>query len=178
MASLSFELKRLAEELNRIQPQVNEANGNFRVAKSKLDVAQGSLAVAKNELSSAQTQVVEMNERKTAILKQIADLVKAEIPPVRDNSLSAMGTINAPDFPLLTLTVDDLENRLWLTTRVLNCLKAEGTYYVGELVQLSEVELAKIPGLGCKSLNVIKEVLASRDLSLGMKVIGWSPPQS
>lgn len=73
--------------------------------------------------------------------------------------------------PLLLRPVDDLE----LTVRSANCLKAENIYYIGDLIQRTENELLKTPNLGRKSLNEIKEVLASRGLSLGMKLENWPP---
>ncbi len=74
--------------------------------------------------------------------------------------------------PILLRPVDDLE----LTVRSANCLKAEGLYYVGDLIQRTEVELLKTPNLGKKSLTEIKDVLASRGLSLGMRLENWPPP--
>jgi DNA-directed RNA polymerase subunit alpha len=71
--------------------------------------------------------------------------------------------------PLLLLPVDDLE----LTVRSANCLKAENIYYIGDLIQRTENELLKTPNLGRKSLNEIKEVLASKGLTLGMKLENW-----
>lgn len=68
--------------------------------------------------------------------------------------------------PLLLRPVDDLE----LTVRSANCLKAENIYYIGDLIQRTENELLKTPNLGRKSLNEIKEVLAARGLTLGMKL--------
>ena len=73
--------------------------------------------------------------------------------------------------PILLRPVDDLE----LTVRSANCLKAENIYYIGDLIQRSETELLKTPNLGRKSLNEIKEVLASRGLTLGMKLENWPP---
>ena len=73
--------------------------------------------------------------------------------------------------PVLLRLVDDLE----LTVRSANCLKAENIYYIGDLVQKSENELLKTPNLGKKSLTEIKDVLASRSLSLGMKLENWPP---
>ena len=73
--------------------------------------------------------------------------------------------------PILLRPVDDLE----LTVRSANCLKAENIYYIGDLIQRTETELLKTPNLGLKSLNAIKEVLASRDLTLGMKLENWPP---
>jgi len=73
--------------------------------------------------------------------------------------------------PILLRPVDELE----LTVRSANCLKAENIFYIGDLIQRSENELLKTPNLGRKSLNEIKEVLASRGLTLGMKLEGWPP---
>ncbi len=56
-----------------------------------------------------------------------------------------------------------------------NCLKAETIHYIGDLVQRTEVELLKTPNLGKKSLTEIKDVLASRGLSLGMRLENWPP---
>ncbi|GAB4060083.1 DNA-directed RNA polymerase subunit alpha [Uliginosibacterium sediminicola] len=73
--------------------------------------------------------------------------------------------------PILLRPVDDLE----LTVRSANCLKAENIYYIGDLIQRTETELLKTPNLGRKSLNEIKDVLASRGLTLGMKLENWPP---
>jgi DNA-directed RNA polymerase subunit alpha len=73
--------------------------------------------------------------------------------------------------PILLRPVDDLE----LTVRSANCLKAENIYYIGDLVQRTEVELLKTPNLGKKSLTEIKDVLASRGLSLGLRLDNWPP---
>jgi DNA-directed RNA polymerase subunit alpha len=73
--------------------------------------------------------------------------------------------------PMLMRPVDDLE----LTVRSANCLKAENIYYIGDLIQRTENELLKTPNLGRKSLNEIKDVLAARGLSLGMKLESWPP---
>ncbi len=75
--------------------------------------------------------------------------------------------------PILLRPVDDLE----LTVRSANCLKAENIYYIGDLIQRTEVELLKTPNLGKKSLTEIKDVLAARGLSLGMRLDNW-PPES
>jgi len=73
--------------------------------------------------------------------------------------------------PILLRPVDDLE----LTVRSANCLKAENIYYIGDLIRRTEVELLKTPNLGKKSLTEIKDVLASRGLSLGMRLENWPP---
>lgn len=73
--------------------------------------------------------------------------------------------------PILLRPVDDLE----LTVRSANCLKAENIYYIGDLIQRTEVELLKTPNLGKKSLTEIKDVLSSYSLSLGMRLENWPP---
>ncbi len=75
--------------------------------------------------------------------------------------------------PILLRPVDDLE----LTVRSANCLKAENIYYIGDLIQRTEVELLKTPNLGKKSLTEIKDVLAQQGLSLGMRLENWPPPE-
>ena len=82
-------------------------------------------------------------------------------------------TVEAKDEidPTLLRPVDDLE----LTVRSANCLKAEDIYYIGDLIQRSENELLKTPNLGKKSLTEIKDVLATRGLSLGLRLENWPP---
>jgi len=75
--------------------------------------------------------------------------------------------------PILLRPVDDLE----LTVRSANCLKAENIFYIGDLIQRTEVELLKTPNLGKKSLTEIKDILALKGLSLGMRLENW-PPES
>lgn len=75
--------------------------------------------------------------------------------------------------PILMRPIDDLE----MTVRSANCLKAENIFYIGDLIQRTEVELLKAPNLGKKSLTEIKDVLAQHDLSLGMKLEHWPPPE-
>lgn len=77
-----------------------------------------------------------------------------------------------PEFdPVLLRPIDDLE----LTVRSANCLKAEQIYFIGDLIQRTEVALLKTPNLGKKSLTEIKDVLASKGLSLGIKLETWPP---
>jgi DNA-directed RNA polymerase subunit alpha len=85
---------------------------------------------------------------------------------------SRAGEPQPPHDPILLRPVDELE----LTVRSANCLKAENIYYIGDLIQRTETELLKTPNLGRKSLNEIKEVLASRGLTLGARLENW-PPQ-
>jgi len=98
-------------------------------------------------------------------LAPFADLKSVSLP-------SEMPKTSGPQIdPILMRPVDELE----LTVRSANCLKAENIYYIGDLIQRTETELLKTPNLGRKSLNEIKEVLAARGLTLGMKLENWPP---
>lgn len=110
-------------------------------------------------------------QRSAAILRdQLATFIALEgigpaeiqVPEIREES---------PYDPVLLRPVDDLE----LTVRSANCLKAENIYLIGDLIQRTEVELLKTPNLGKKSLTEIKDVLATRGLSLGMRLENWPP---
>ena len=103
----------------------------------------------------------------TILHEQIAVFVQLE-----ETSRSAGEISEEKIDPLLLRPVDDLE----LTVRSANCLKAENIYYIGDLIQRTEVELLKTPNLGKKSLTEIKDVLASRGLSLGVRMENWPPP--
>lgn len=75
--------------------------------------------------------------------------------------------------PILMKPVDDLE----LTVRSANCLKAERIYYIGDLIQRTEIDLMKTPNLGKKSLTEIKDVLGTYGLTLGMRLENWPPAE-
>lgn len=66
-------------------------------------------------------------------------------------------------------TIDTLE----LTVRSANCLKLENIYYIGDLIQKTEIELLKMPNLGKKSLTEIKNILFKNNLTLGTKIENW-----
>ena len=103
----------------------------------------------------------------TILHEQISVFVQLE-----ETARSAGDIAEEKIHPLLLRPVDDLE----LTVRSANCLKAENIYYIGDLIQRTEVELLKTPNLGKKSLTEIKDVLASRGLSLGVRMENWPPP--
>lgn len=67
--------------------------------------------------------------------------------------------------------VDELE----LSVRSQNCLKNDNIVYIGDLVCKTEAEMLKTPNFGRKSLNEIKEVLASLGVRFGMEVSNWPP---
>jgi len=67
--------------------------------------------------------------------------------------------------------VDELE----LSVRSANCLKNDNIIYIGDLVQKTEADMLRTPNFGRKSLNEIKEVLASMGLHLGMEIAARPP---
>jgi len=89
--------------------------------------------------------------------------------PKRESEAAAIQTL--PFSPALLKKVDELE----LSVRSANCLKNDNIVYIGDLIQKSETEMLRTPNFGRKSLNEIKEVLASLGLHLGMEVPGWPP---
>ncbi len=104
------------------------------------------------------------------LVEQLAVFAQLEGGEI-DTIVSPVSRSGAQFDPVLLRPVDELE----LTVRSANCLKAENIYYIGDLIQRTENELLKTPNLGRKSLNEIKEVLASRGLTLGMKLESWPP---
>lgn len=70
------------------------------------------------------------------------------------------------DIPDLLKAIEHLE----LCVRPCNCLRAENIHYIGDLVQLSEVDLLKIPNFGKGSLVDVKESLERKGLKLGMSL--------
>ena len=107
-------------------------------------------------------------------VRRAAEIVADQLSVFGDFSRreSAVDKAESSGFdPVLLRPIDDLE----LTVRSANCLKAESIYYIGDLVQKTEVELLKTPNLGKKSLTEIKDVLGARGLALGMKLESWPP---
>jgi len=102
----------------------------------------------------------------TILQDQLTSFVNLEAPPEIPEDPEP------PEIdPVLLQAIDELD----LTVRSANCLKAENIYYVGDLIQRSEMELLKTPNLGKKSLTEIKDVLATKGLSLGMHLENWPP---
>ncbi|MEW5770715.1 MAG: DNA-directed RNA polymerase subunit alpha [Pseudomonadota bacterium] len=106
------------------------------------------------------------------LIEQLASFADLKgVAPVGEQPSAARGAASPQVDPILLRPVDELE----LTVRSANCLKAENIYYIGDLIQRTETELLKTPNLGRKSLNEIKDVLAARGLTLGMKLENWPP---
>lgn len=106
------------------------------------------------------------------LIEQLASFADLQgVSPLSDVSTMKHVSPQSSIDPILLRPVDELE----LTVRSANCLKAENIYYIGDLIQRTETELLKTPNLGRKSLNEIKDVLAARGLTLGMKLENWPP---
>lgn len=108
-------------------------------------------------------------------VRQAAGILQGQLAPfvdLQETTHEARAQAGGAVDPLLLRPVDELE----LTVRSANCLKAENIYYIGDLVQRTEVELLRTPNLGKKSLTEIKDTLASHGLSLGMRLENWPPP--
>jgi len=108
-------------------------------------------------------------------IRRSATILRDQLSVFVDLEAEAAETVAEPEEPavdpILLRPVDDLE----LTVRSANCLKAENIFLIGDLIQRTEVELLKTPNLGKKSLTEIKDVLARRGLSLGMRLERWPP---
>jgi DNA-directed RNA polymerase subunit alpha len=105
------------------------------------------------------------------LVEQLAIFAQLEPNEIFQSEQITRGPQGGSFEPILLRPVDELE----LTVRSANCLKAENIYYIGDLIQRTETELLKTPNLGRKSLNEIKEVLASRGLTLGARLENWPP---
>jgi DNA-directed RNA polymerase subunit alpha len=108
------------------------------------------------------------------VIRQAATIMHVQLSAFVDmtyTDVKAIGVKEVEFEPVFLQPVDDLE----LTVRSANCLKAENIFYIGDLVQRTEGALLKTPNLGKKSLQEIKDVLAQRGLSLGMKLENWPP---
>ena len=97
--------------------------------------------------------------------------------PSASSAMAPIGGVTEPEANsnqlnrFLLKKVDELE----LSVRSANCLKNDNIIYIGDLVQKTEAEMLRTPNFGRKSLNEIKEVLASMGLRLGMEIPGWPP---
>jgi DNA-directed RNA polymerase subunit alpha len=130
------------------------------------------------EATKFQQKVDEIEAAAQDLLNKINSLRREEIP-LEDNLIkfhalmtliATRDTVQPQPVPrtVLNTPVDDLD----LTVQCLQCLKASNMYYIGDLIRQTENDLFKIPNIGRKSINRIKEGLAARGLALGMKIDG------
>ena len=158
----------LSSRIDALEGEQRRSTGNMEELVFKVDQLSSRLDKLVLDLETNGTIDPEEAIRRAATIlqQQLAVFVDLESEGEKEPSREE----NEVD-PILLRPVDDLE----LTVRSANCLKAENIYYIGDLVQRTEVELLKTPNLGKKSLTEIKDVLASRGLSLGLRLDNWPP---
>ncbi len=173
------------------QPAMNRENpeeSDHAIGRLKMDASFSPVRRVAYEVQSARVEqqtdldklilTIETNgtiDPEIAV-KEAASILRSQLAvlvDLRDEPFEAAGDSSQGEEidPILLRSIDDLE----LTVRSANCLKAESIYYIGDLIQRTEVELLKTPNLGKKSLTEIKDVLAARGLSLGMRLENWPP---
>jgi len=144
--------------INKVSYQVESARVEQRTDLDKLIMDVETNGIVDSEQA--------IRDAATILMGQLSVFANLEGAPTEEEEAAAPQVD-----PILLRPVDDLE----LTVRSANCLKAENIFYIGDLIQRSENELLKAPNLGRKSLNEIKDVLASKGLTLGMKLESWPP---
>jgi len=108
------------------------------------------------------------------ILKeQLTTFINFDEAEVEPEKTEENNSDREPLNPNLDKPVEDLE----LSVRSANCLKNADINFIGELAQKSDQEMLKTKNFGRKSLNEIKALLTEMDLTLGMKVENWTPPE-
>jgi RNA polymerase alpha subunit len=95
---------------------------------------------------------------------------KGSFTAILSNKISSVIEAN-PFNPVFLSRVRDLE----LSVRAANCFSNDNIVYIGDLVRMTEAELIRLPNMGRKALDEIKQVLIHMDLSLGMEAPGWPP---
>ncbi len=144
--------------INKVSYQVESARVEQRTDLDKLIIDVETNGIVDSEQA--------IRDAATILMGQLSVFANLEGAPTEEEEDAAPQVD-----PILLRPVDDLE----LTVRSANCLKAENIFYIGDLIQRSETELLKAPNLGRKSLNEIKDVLASKGLILGVKLENWPP---
>jgi DNA-directed RNA polymerase subunit alpha len=165
--------------VSRVSYQVESARVEQRTDLDRLIVdieTNGVISPEESVRQSARILLEQLSvfaslEGGTISFGDMAALAGGTMPAAAGLAVAPAGARGPQMDPILMRPVDDLE----LTVRSANCLKAENIYYIGDLIQRTENELLKTPNLGRKSLNEIKEVLATRGLTLGMRLENWPP---
>ncbi len=133
--------------------------------KSRIDLDKLILNIETNGTIEPELAV---RKASTILYNQLKSFIE-----LKDNNLDKEVVKKVSYNPILLSLIDDLE----LTVRSANCLKSKEIYYIGDLIQKTESNLLKIPNLGKKSLNEIKNILLSKNLKLGTKLKNWPPDE-
>lgn len=122
---------------------------------SPMEVLQQSVGILREQIGFFdQSPVLRVESRPAAVAAPV--VAAATSTPAPGSTAPAP----VPTSRGVSLTLDDLG----LTTRVLHNLKEEGIESVESLLALSERELKKVPGIGDRSLQEIKDILAGHGL--------------
>lgn len=122
-------------------------------------------------LNDTRVAIVGPSRTDREVLEEVLELM-------REMSFRRIGSPGALSLPAVIdlLQYNSPIETLELSERALGCLKGAGVAYIGDVIQKSEIDLLRVPNFGRKSLNEIKEILASRALMLGMRLDGWNRP--
>jgi len=156
-------IKDLIDQLNSLESDLVEK-------QSELDQASAMLAEAENKTREVRERINIALRAKGSLLVQIRDAASAglnDLHHVPDKKI-----LDSRKYPSLTDPIKSLD----ITMRSQNCLLAEGIVFVGDLVQHTDETLLKTRNLGRKSLNEIKDILATRGLELGVQLLNWERP--
>ncbi len=144
--------------IERVSYRVESARVKNRADLDKLILNIETNGTIEPELAVRKASTILYNQLKTFI-------------ELKDSTLDKKNKKKIKFDPILLSSIDDLE----LTVRSANCLKSKEIYYIGDLIQKTESNLLKIPNLGKKSLNEIKNILLSKNLKLGTNLKNWPP---
>lgn len=151
--------------VRQIQYKVSNARVGMQTDYDKLTIEvetdgsvkpENALAFAAKILKSQLTTFINFDEK--SVEPEVKEDEGEDLPPLNPN-------LNKP--------VEDLE----LSVRSANCLKNADINFIGELAHRTDQEMLKTKNFGRKSLNEIKALLADMDLTLGMKIDNWTPPE-
>lgn len=160
------------DEVKKLVKTINSALGDSALDNSVLDSVFDKWWP---ELDAKVSCVLEEDEQQgEATLRSDRDLLEEVLNLTRKNYYESTSSRRyfIPD-RIFTHPLDDLE----FSVRTFNCLKADNIFYIGDLIQKTEVDLLKIPNMTEKCLIEIKEILATEGLSLGMRLKNWPLPK-
>ena len=119
-----------------------------------------------SDFEAAQKEGTDLINKRSFSLQKMLVHVEDRPPQV------SVEPLKEPEYAFTPVLFENFEE-LELSVRTDNGLKEGNIFLIGDLIQASEAELLRIPNFGRKSLNEIKEVLATKGLHLGMEVKGW-----
>lgn len=145
---LTFSLEYWRDRANFLEDVLNDMKAN------KIELRDSFIERLENENAELKGILVKFTEAITAQLKRRTD----EVIPKDSDAASYVKAYQARRF---------LIKDVGLSTRATNALTlGEGLKTLGQLCRYTEVDLHRVPNLGRRSINEIKEVLNYHGLSL------------